>query len=121
MDAVLLEKSANLLIGKHDFTSFAKRNSQVNNHFCTISMCKWEEQGAGWRFSIQGNRFLRGMVRGLVATMVRVGRGQITVKEFLTILNLKNAQLADFSAPAHGLFLIDVLYPLEWQVNLKSE
>jgi tRNA pseudouridine38-40 synthase len=121
MDLLLLSEVASCILGEHDFTSFAKKKTQVYTHMCTIKKCTWEKTEEGYRFEVEANRFLRGMVRGLVATMVRVGRGQITVKEFLTILNLKNAQLADFSAPAHGLFLIDVLYPLEWQVNLKSE
>jgi tRNA pseudouridine38-40 synthase len=111
MDPILLTEAANLLIGKHDFTSFAKRNSQVNNHFCTISMCKWEGQGAGWKFSIQGNRFLRGMVRGLVGTMVKIGRGKMTLDEFTALIEMKDNTMADFTAPAHGLFLEKIEFP----------
>lgn len=114
MDPILLAEAANLLIGKHDFTSFAKRNSQVNNHYCTISICKWEEQGAGWKFSIQGNRFLRGMVRGLVGTMVKIGRGKISIDEFTRLLELKDNTMADFTAPAHGLFLEKIEFPVEF-------
>jgi tRNA pseudouridine38-40 synthase len=114
MDPILLTEAANLLIGKHDFTSFAKRNSQVNNHYCTISECKWEEQGAGWKFSIQGNRFLRGMVRGLVGTMVKIGRGKMTIDEFTTLLQMKDNTMADFTAPAHGLFLEKIEFPVEY-------
>lgn len=111
MDPILLTEAANLLIGKHDFTSFAKRNSQVNNHYCTISMCNWEEQGPGWKFSIQGNRFLRGMVRGLVGTMVKIGRGKMTLDEFTTLIEMKDNTMADFTAPAHGLFLEKIEFP----------
>jgi tRNA pseudouridine38-40 synthase len=111
MDPILLAEAANLLIGKHDFTSFAKRNSQVNNHYCTISICKWEEQGAGWKFSIQGNRFLRGMVRGLVGTMVKIGRGKMTLDEFTALIEMKDNTMADFTAPAHGLFLEKIEFP----------
>jgi len=114
MDPILLAEAANLLIGKHDFTSFAKRNSQVNNHYCTISICKWEEQGAGWKFSIQGNRFLRGMVRGLVGTMVKIGRGKMSIDEFTRLLELKDNTMADFTAPAHGLFLEKIEFPVDF-------
>ena len=111
MNPIMLEKAANVLIGKHDFTSFAKRNSQVNNHYCTISMCKWDELESGWKFSIQGNRFLRGMVRGLVGTMVKIGRSKMSLDEFITLIEMKDNTMADFTAPAHGLFLEKIEFP----------
>ena len=114
MDPILLAEASSLLIGTHDFTSFAKRNSQVNNHYCTISICKWEEQGAGWKFSIQGNRFLRGMVRGFVGTMVKIGRGKMSIDEFTRLLELKDNTMADFTAPAHGLFLEKIEFPVDF-------
>jgi tRNA pseudouridine38-40 synthase len=74
-------------------------------------MCKWEGQGAGWKFSIQGNRFLRGMVRGLVGTMVKIGRGKMTLDEFTALIEMKDNTMADFTAPAHGLFLEKIEFP----------
>ena len=111
MDPILLAKSAAMLIGKHDFTSFAKRNSQVNNHICTLSMCSWEEFPTGWKLNIQGNRFLRGMIRGLVGTMVKIGREKMSLDEFAVVLESKDNTMADFTAPAHGLFLEKVDFP----------
>lgn len=110
MDEVLLVETAASLLGTHDFTSFAKRNAQVFTHNCTISRASWERTPSGWEFFVQGNRFLRGMVRALVGTMVKVGRGRISRADFEHILNAKDCSKADFSAPAHGLFLEDVLY-----------
>ena len=112
MDAMLLANSAAMLLGKHDFTSFAKRNTQVNNHYCTIHVCKWEPLSIGWKLSIEGNRFLRGMVRGLVGTMVKVGRGKMTLDEFTKVLETKDNTMADFTAPAHGLFLENIEFPI---------
>ena len=54
---------------------------------------------------------MRGMVRGLVGTMLQVGRGKITVEEFGDILRTRDNQQADFSVPGHGLFLIRVTFP----------
>ncbi|MEN9883989.1 MAG: hypothetical protein RLZZ420_1206 [Bacteroidota bacterium] len=105
----LIHASA-ILIGTHDYTSFAKRNAQVFTHDCTISKAEWERTASGWVFTVQGNRFLRGMVRALVGTMVKVGRGRITQHEFEQIMLAKDCSKADFSAPAHGLFLENVLY-----------
>jgi tRNA pseudouridine38-40 synthase len=110
MDLDLLNAAAGLLKGTHDFTSFAKRNSQVHTHQCTIMESCWNKDGGEYVYSVKGNRFLRGMVRGLVATMARVGRGRISVEQFREILLGNDATLADFSAPAHGLQLQDVYY-----------
>ena len=113
MDLSGLNQAASSLLGLHDFTSFAKRRTQVYTHMCTISVCQWHETGDGWDFTVEGNRFLRGMVRALVGTMVKVGRKKISVESFQNLLLSKDSAMADFSAPGHGLFLDDVIYPSE--------
>ena len=111
MDLSLLNMAAGIILGEHDFTSFAKRNAQVHTHDCTIMASKWEFNNGIYSYTVQGNRFLRGMVRGLVATMVKVGRAKISLDEFAEILLSKDCTNADFSAPAKGLLLDDVIYP----------
>ena len=111
LDEVLLNEAAATLIGEHDFTSYAKRRTQVYTHLCTIESCHWRRTPNGWVFTVQGNRFLRGMVRALVATMVKVGRGKMTVDQFKMIQQAMDSKRADFSAPAHGLHLDAVIYP----------
>jgi tRNA pseudouridine38-40 synthase len=61
-------------------------------------------------FKIQGNGFLRFMVRNIVGTVVDVGRGKITPNDFNTILLSKDRNRAGVTAPAHGLFLMQVNY-----------
>jgi tRNA pseudouridine38-40 synthase len=107
----LLNEVASSLIGKHDFTSFSKRNTQVKTMDCTISRSYWAYEGNLLVYTVQGNRFLRGMVRGLVATMLRAGRGVLTKEGFAQILAAHDCSKADFSAPAHGLFLEQVIFP----------
>jgi tRNA pseudouridine38-40 synthase len=111
MDLPLLNKAAATIMGEQDFTSFAKRNAQVYTHDCTIVHSGWEFENGVYQYTVQGNRFLRGMVRGLVATMVKAGRGKISLDEFHSILLSKDCTKADFSAPAKGLVLEDVIYP----------
>lgn len=111
MDILVLNEVASSLLGQHDFTSFAKRRTQVYTHICTISSCHWAATDEGWVFMVEGNRFLRGMVRALVGTMVKVGRQKITKEVFQKVLLSKDSAMADFSAPGHGLFLDEVLYP----------
>lgn len=111
IDEGLLNEAASSLLGEHDFTSFAKTRTQVYTHQCKIEKCYWERTTTGWVFTIEGNRFLRGMVRALVATMVKVGRKKMSVNEFVDIRKAMNSKYADFSAPAHGLHLDCVIYP----------
>jgi tRNA pseudouridine38-40 synthase len=119
MDLADLNQAASFLLGLHDFTSFAKRRTQVYTHLCTISVCQWQETSDGWVFTVEGNRFLRGMVRALVGTMVKVGRKKISFETFQNVLLSKDSAMADFSAPGHGLFLDDVIYPSEIAALLK--
>jgi tRNA pseudouridine38-40 synthase len=108
----LLDAAAALIPACQDFTSFAKRNTQVRTFQCTIMDSVWMEEGECLVYRVKANRFLRGMVRGLVGTMVQVGRGKLSVEEFAAVLGRKDNQLADFSAPGHGLFLIQVSFPV---------
>jgi tRNA pseudouridine38-40 synthase len=108
LDIGLLNEAAGVMLGTHDFTSFAKRNAQVHTHQCTILKSKWKKDGDVFIYSVKGNRFLRGMVRGLVATMSRVGRGKMSLDQLHEIIRKRDCTLADFSAPAQGLQLKDV-------------
>lgn len=98
-------RAAKLLIGQHDFTAFAKRHSDVTHHLCTVTQAEWNKLGRGeWVFRIEANRFLRSMVRALVGTLIEVGSGRLTAKEFGEILH--RAEEYHFNtAPATGLRL----------------
>jgi tRNA pseudouridine38-40 synthase len=111
LDRDKLRVAAALIPEFQDFTSFAKRNVQVKTFVCTILESEWREEEDCLVYRVKANRFLRGMVRGLVGTMLQVGRGRITVEDFAGILRKKDARLADFSAPGHGLFLFRVYFP----------
>ncbi len=112
LDLEKLAAAADSLKGCQDFTSFAKRNTQVKTFDCTLSESTWAEGGSGLVYTVKANRFLRGMVRGLVGTMLHVGRGKLSLEEFAGILVQKDNRLADFSAPGHGLFLHRVYFPV---------
>jgi tRNA pseudouridine38-40 synthase len=111
LDLEKLEEAAALLIGSYDFTSFSKRNTQVKTFDCTILQSEWLAGINGLEYRVKANRFLRGMVKGLVGTMLQVGRGKITVEEFKKIIAAKDSSGADFSVPSHGLFLQKVQFP----------
>lgn len=105
-----LNKAAALILQNKDFTSFSKRNTQVKNFICNIMTSEWVIEKDILVYNVKANRFLRGMVKGLVGTMLRVGRELITLKEFDKIIERRDCTKADFSVPAHGLFLIEVNY-----------
>ncbi len=103
---------ASEIIKKHiDFTSFSKRKTQVKTFHCTILESGWEKTETGYIYNVCANRFLRGMVRGLVGTMLKAGRRTISLEEFETVIENKNNAKADFSTPPQGLFLMAVNYP----------
>lgn len=115
----LLKQSAEAILQYTDFTSFSKRNTQVNNFLCHIQYSSWEEQDDFLIYTIRANRFLRGMVRGLVGTMLRVARKKILLQEFKNVIKAKDCTLADFSTPPQGLFLVKVIYPSDYFQSVR--
>jgi tRNA pseudouridine38-40 synthase len=111
IDRAVLDAAAAIIQEYTDFTSFSKRNTQVKTFNCSIELSRWVDRDGLLLYEVRSNRFLRGMIRGLVATMLKVARSSITLNEFRTILESKDCSKADFSAPAHGLCLTKVAFP----------
>jgi tRNA pseudouridine38-40 synthase len=110
LDMDKLNAAAAAILHYTDFTSFSKKNTQVKTFICAMLKSEWRNENGMIVYNVQGNRFLRGMVRGLVGTMLRVGTGKISVDEFITIIENKDSSKVDFSVPAQGLFLCNVFY-----------
>lgn len=108
IDIELLQQAAKEVLDYSDFTSFSKRNTQVNSFICNIYASEWIREGDCLVYKIKANRFLRGMVKGLVATMLLTGKKKITLEEFKSIIEAKDCTKADFSVPPDGLFLSKV-------------
>lgn len=116
VNKTLLDRMALVLMEYSDFTSFSKRNSQVKTYICSIRSSYWEEGVDGaLTYRIISNRFLRGMIRGIVGTMMRIARMEVSVQEgeqlFRSIIESKDCTHADFTTPAKGLYLESVAYP----------
>jgi len=111
LDVELMQKAATIIKAYSDFTSFSKRNTQVKSFTCDIQESHWIIEGECFIYQVKANRFLRGMVRALVATMLKVGRNKTNPDNFRTIIESKDCTLADFSAPPEGLFLVQVAFP----------
>lgn len=110
-DLSLMNKAAENLIGKQDFTSFSKLHTDVKTNICTISAAKWHRTSESEiYFEITADRFLRNMVRSIVGTLLEVGTGTIEADDILIIIDKQNRSEAKKSVPAHGLFLWKVEY-----------
>lgn len=117
LDMAFLQHGADQLLSYTDYTSFSKRRTQVQTYECVISESKWDLHDEQLIYTVKGNRFLRGMVRGLVGTMLHVGKGKMELNEFRKIIEGKNSALVDFSVPAKGLFLERVFFPDDYFVQ----
>jgi tRNA pseudouridine38-40 synthase len=119
IDLPLLQQTAAVLKEYTDFETFAKRHSQTKTFRCIIMQSYWEEQGDELHYIVEANRFLRGMVRGLVGTQLRAARGKYGLEEFRSIIEAKDCTRADFSVAGHGLYLEQITYPEGSLIELK--
>lgn len=114
LDMGKLHQAAGIIKEYQDFTSFSKRNTQVKTFICRILESEWKTERGCLVYHVKGNRFLRGMVRALTATMLKIGRGKMSIDEFHEVIRAKDCTKASFSVPAHGLFLVGVEYPARY-------
>lgn len=113
IDLPLLQKAKEHFIGKHDFTSFsneAHKGSAANNAVRTIKRIDLIEIGEEIHLEFEADGFLYKMVRNITGTLLDVARGKIPLEEIPKILSAKDRRKAGTCAPAHGLFLVEVIY-----------
>jgi tRNA pseudouridine38-40 synthase len=105
-----LNSLSSTFIGEHDFTSFCKKNSETENKICKIVTAHWKETKGLIFFLIEADRFLHGMVRTIVGTILYSIKNNFTSEYISEIIKLKDRESAGDSAPAKGLFLYKVKY-----------
>ncbi len=110
LDIDILNQAAQLVMQHTDFTSFSKKKTQTFTNNCTLTTSNWHFENQKLIYTVQANRFLRGMVRALVATMLQVGTKKLSIEALNQIVGSKNNTKAYFSAPAQGLSLVQVNY-----------
>ncbi len=107
----LMNHAASHLIGEQDFQSFSKVKTEVNNFICTIEKAEWISHNDSLVFCVTANRFLRGMVRALVGTLLEVGLKKMSPEEFKAVIEKRDRKMAGRSVPPEGLYLTTVVYP----------
>lgn len=106
-----MNSAAEKLLDYQDFESFSKVKTDVFTFNCDIFEAFWKQEQDSLVFHIKANRFLRGMVRAIVGTLLDVGQNKITIEDFENIIKAKDRKSAGRAVPAHGLYLTEVQYP----------
>ena len=107
----LINEACKVLVASSDFQSFSKVKTEVNNFKCVINYARFEKSNDNFNFLISSNRFLRGMVRCIVGTLLEVSEKKISLKKFNKIVENKDRKGAGPSVLASGLYLSKVEYP----------
>ena len=123
LDEEAMMRTARVLEGEHDFTSFAavdpERGRDVASSLSGFSPSQnvrrifsshWERQGDEFVYTVKGSGFLHHMVRNLVGTFILVGKGTLRLEDMARILQARNRSAAGATAPASGLYLVNVEY-----------
>ena len=109
-------RAATLVEGEHDFTSFAAvdpergRDGESVSNLRRIFSSSWRREGDEFIYAVKGSGFLQHMVRNLVGTFILVGKGTLQAEDVARILEARNRSAAGATAPASGLFLVNVEY-----------
>lgn len=111
LDLDMMQKAAECLLNYQDFASFAKENNQHFTTICNLYFAEWILTPDEWIFKIKANRFLRGMVRAIVGSLLEVGRGKLSIVQFKEIIEAKDRRKAPQNVVPFGLFLHNVEYP----------
>jgi tRNA pseudouridine38-40 synthase len=118
LEFAAMQKSAPLIEGEHDFTSFAAADAEKgddeitrrNSNVRTIFSSQWRQDGDEFVYEVRGNGFLHHMVRNLVGTFSLVGKKTLKSQDVIRILEAKDRSAAGATAPACGLYLVNVEY-----------
>ena len=111
-----MRRAAGLVVGEHDFTSFAAVDQELSGEQEDVSKVRrifcstWEQDGEEFIYTVRGSGFLHHMVRNLVGTFLLVGKGTLSPDDITRILEARNRSAAGATAPASGLYLVSVEY-----------
>jgi tRNA pseudouridine38-40 synthase len=111
LDMKTMQVATALLVGTLDFQCFSKVKTDVNHFICNVKRADWTEDENELEFTVVANRFLRGMVRSMVGTLIDVGLGRTSVEDVRQILESRDRKEAGQNVPPYGLYLVKVNYP----------
>lgn len=106
LDHDRMHRSAQLLLGEHDFSSFRAVGCQAKSSSRQVQQISVSRQGDLVMLDIKANAFLYHMVRNIAGSLIAVGRGEMSIDEFARIFAARDRNLAAPTAPAAGLYLL---------------
>ncbi|GAB3751826.1 tRNA pseudouridine(38-40) synthase TruA [Spirosoma pomorum] len=122
LDDELMNEACHILLKYTDFKSFSKVRANVTHFRCQLEFARWERKNAdSLVFHIKANRFLWGMVRTIVGTMIDIGQGHLRLDQFEQLIQARDRTLLGRPAPANGLCLMKVGYPTGVLVNRPAD
>jgi tRNA pseudouridine38-40 synthase len=98
------------LLGEHDFSSFRAAGCEADHPVRKVYETSLERRGELLVYTIEATAFLRHMVRNIVGSLVEVGHGVRAPRSFAELLAARDRTRAGITAPAHGLYLMEVKY-----------
>jgi tRNA pseudouridine38-40 synthase len=110
LDVEAIRRTIVCLEGEHDFSSFRAAGCDAAHPVRCVHRASLDRAGDLLVFTIEATAFLRHMVRNILGTLVEVGRGERTAESFAELLEARDRTKAGPSAPAHGLYLVEVKY-----------
>ncbi len=110
LDLDAMQSAAALLAGRHDFAAFRVAGTATASTICTLRAARLERRRDLVIVTVAADRFLRQMVRRIIGTLLAVGRGTLTADAVAAILEGLDNRRAGPAAPAHGLYLVRVVY-----------
>jgi tRNA pseudouridine38-40 synthase len=116
LDHRLMHQSAQILLGENDFTSFRSVECQSNTPMRNIHKLQVTRTNDLIVIDITANAFLHHMVRNIAGVLIAVGSGKYSVSWVEEVLKAKDRRLGAETAPAYGLYLVQVTYPQEFAV-----
>lgn len=111
LDLGAMREAATCLVGIHNCLSFQGSPTDNTNPLCNIRCLNIHDVETRIHLRIEADRFLKQMVRAIVGTLVEVGLHKRQPSDLETILALQDRRAAGKTAPAQGLYLVEVLYP----------
>ena len=115
-DVAAMNRAAEPMLGRHDFSSFEKTGGANKTSLCTVTEARWEAlDSEHFVFTITADRFLRNMVRATVGTLLEVGRGRRAPEWVGEVLAAHNRSEAGQSVIGEALFLEEIRYPYPLQ------
>ncbi|WP_027833937.1 tRNA pseudouridine(38-40) synthase TruA [Maritalea myrionectae] len=111
LDADKMHEAAQLILGKHDFTTFRASMCQANSPIRTLDRLDVERRGEMIHVFASARSFLHNQVRSMVGSLVEVGRERWTPQDFRAALDAADRKACGPVSPPDGLYLIGVDYP----------